>query len=248
MEMKLKLFVGSIVFLLVASACGFNVNLSSNAITGSGKRATETRAVSGFDEVVLAGSGELYIEQGQDEALTVETDDNVMKYVKTDVQGSSLVLGFKDNVNVSLNQPIVFRLTVRDLTSVTLAGSGKVAAKALDTDKLTINLPGSGDMTFDKVDTIKLHATIAGSGKIEIASGSADSEEINMLGSGTFDARSFQVKDASATIAGSGNIDVRASGKLAASILGSGNIRYYGEPQSIDMNTAGSGTIKKMGN
>ncbi len=245
--MRLKILIGSIVFLLVASACGFNVNLSNNSITGSGKRVTETRAVSGFDEVVLAGSGELYIEQGENEALTVETDDNVMKYVKADVQGDSLVLGFEDNVSVSLPQPIIFRLTVRDLTSVTLAGSGKVAAKALETDKLTINLPGSGDMTFDKVDTTTLHVTIAGSGNIEIADGTADSEEINMLGSGDFDARSFQVKDASATIAGSGNISVRASGELTAKVLGSGNIRYYGEPQSIDMDTAGSGNIQKMG-
>jgi hypothetical protein len=247
MEMKLKLFIGSLVFFLVASACGFNVNLSSDSITGSGKRITETREVSGFDEVVLAGSGELYIEQGPKEALSVEVDDNVMKYVKTEVKGNSLVLGFKDNVSVSLGQPIIFRLTVRDITSVTLAGSGKVAAKALETDKLTINLPGSGEMAFDKVDTTTLHVTIAGSGNIKVAGGTADSEEINMLGSGDFDARSFQVKDASATIAGSGNIDVRASGKLTAKVLGSGNIRYYGSPATIDMDTAGSGNIQKMG-
>jgi hypothetical protein len=246
MDMKLNLLIGSIVFLLVASACGVNVHLGDNAINGSGKRVTETREVSGFDEVVLAGSGELYIEQGDEETLTVETDDNVMDYVKTEVEGDTLVLGFKDNFRVSVRQPVVFHLTVRDLESVTLAGSGKVMAEPLETDKLTVNLPGSGEMTFDKVETTRLHVTIAGSGNITIDNGSATSEEINMLGSGDFDGKNFQVEDASAIIAGSGNIDVRTSSKLTAKILGSGNIRYYGDPETIEIDTAGSGNIQKM--
>lgn len=245
--MKLKILVGSIVFFMVAAACGVNVNLDNNALTGSGKRVTETREVSGFDEVVLAGSGELYIEQGDEETLTVEADDNIIDYVKSEVNGDTLELGFKDNVSISLSKPVVFRLTVRDITSVTLAGSGKVESGALETDKLTVNLPGSGEMTFDQVDTTRLHVTIAGSGDVTILDGAADSEEINMLGSGNFEAGAFQVKEASATIAGSGNITVRASDTLTAKILGSGNIRYYGDPAAINMDTAGSGNIEKIG-
>ena len=89
--------------------------------------------------------------------------------------------------------------------------------------------------------------TIAGSGNVEVKDGSANSEEINMVGSGDFNGKDFQVEDASSIIAGSGNIDVRASDKLTAKILGSGNIRYYGDPETIEVDTAGSGNIQKMG-
>jgi hypothetical protein len=248
MEMKLKILIASFVILLASTACGVSFHLGDNAINGSGNRVTETREVSGFDEVLLAGSGELYLEQGAEESLTVTADDNIMQYLKTDVEGDTLVLGFKDNVNVSLRTPVVFKLTVRDLTSVTLAGSGKVVAQPLDTTKLTINLPGSGEMRFEKVETGSLHATIAGSGTIEVESGSAESEEINMVGSGDFKGKDFKVTDASTIIAGSGNIDVNCNGELNAKILGSGNVRYYGDPTSVKLDTAGSGEIQKMGN
>lgn len=246
--MKLKILIASLVFLLAASACGVSFHLGDNAVNGSGKQVTETRDVSGFDKVVLAGSGELYLEQGETDSLTVTTDDNIMQYIKADVEGDTLVLGFKDHVNVSLRTPVKFQLTVRDLTSITLAGSGKVVARPLSTSKLTINLPGSGDLRFEKVETGRLHATIAGSGTIEVQSGSAESEEVNMIGSGDYKGKDFKVTDASAVIAGSGNIDVNCSGDLNAKILGSGNIRYYGQPSSVKLDTAGSGKIEKMGN
>jgi hypothetical protein len=245
--MKLKILLGSLVFLLVASACGINVDLNTRNIRGSGDAATETRSVSGFDEVVLAGSAELYIEQGSDERLTVTADDNLLDVIRTEVEGNTLVLGFKNNVSAAPRTPIVFKLTVRDLSVLTLAGSGKIVTESLDTPKLTLNLPGSGSMDFERVETGSLHVILAGSGAITIQAGTSDSAEVNMLGSGTFDGANFEVEDATAVIAGSGDIHVRCTRQLDGKILGSGNIRYYGDPGSVDVDTAGSGNFENMG-
>ena len=41
---------------------------------------TETRDVSDFSRVDLTGVGQVFITQGAEESLTIETDDNFMSY------------------------------------------------------------------------------------------------------------------------------------------------------------------------
>ena len=137
--MKLRILAGSIVFFLVASACGFTFHIPTDRVIGSGKLATETRQVSGFDQVVLEGSGDIYLEQGEKESLTVEADDNIIDLVKTEVNGSRLELGIKPNRNVSTRQQVVYRLTVKDVHSLTIAGSGKLYAKPFQTTNLSLS-------------------------------------------------------------------------------------------------------------
>ena len=68
--MRNRLCAASLAVLLVVSACG--------VVGGSGKVETETRQVSGFTAIDLTGTGEVTIEQGETESLTIEADDNVL--------------------------------------------------------------------------------------------------------------------------------------------------------------------------
>ena len=74
---------------LLLSACGIDV------VTGSGHLATETRSVSGFDQVELAIRGELIITQGDQESLEIEAEDNLLDYIETTTYGDTLVIGLK---------------------------------------------------------------------------------------------------------------------------------------------------------
>src|ERR1044071_4893482 len=87
-----------------------------DAIGGSGKIVTEPRTVSNFSTIKLSGSGQVDIEQTGTESLTVTTDDNLMQYIKTEVRGDTLELGFRDPMtNLRPTQDIVFKLTVKKL-------------------------------------------------------------------------------------------------------------------------------------
>ena len=85
-----KLFLIAVFFLMVvSSACSA---ILPGTINGSGDIVTESRDVSGFDKVALAGFGDVTIEVGDEESLTVSTDDNIMPYVTTEVKNNTLVL------------------------------------------------------------------------------------------------------------------------------------------------------------
>ena len=74
---------------------------------------SESRDVSGFDRVSLSGSGEVIITQSGEESLSVETDDNIMQYVKTEVRGGTLYLDI-DAQGVAVLSPtrLTFTLSV----------------------------------------------------------------------------------------------------------------------------------------
>ena len=90
---NLKVFGLLTIGLLFITACGLGT------IQGSGDVITESRDVSGFDSVSLSGIGRVIITQGDDESLTIETDDNLMKYITSEVRDGTLELGDTDNAN-----------------------------------------------------------------------------------------------------------------------------------------------------
>jgi hypothetical protein len=54
--------------------------------------------VPSFSNVSLSGSGQVILEQTANESLTVTTDDNLLPYIKTEVKGNRLEVGFTDSM------------------------------------------------------------------------------------------------------------------------------------------------------
>lgn len=204
-----------VAILLALSAC--------SVVNGSGHVATETRQVSGFTGITLAGSGEVTITQGDTESLTIEADDNLLPKLTSEVSGSMLTLDTKLGTTVRSLNPIRYRVTVKNLATLSLSGSGSVNAQNL---KLRV-----------------LETDISGSGRVNL-SGSAEELDIEISGSGRYEATELPSQKVIAEISGSGSAVVTVSGELHADISGSGNITYSGEP-TVDSSVSGSGKVIK---
>ncbi|MCH8294698.1 DUF2807 domain-containing protein [Candidatus Poribacteria bacterium] len=229
---------------LLISGC----NGIGGRIEGSGHVITETRGVSNFDRVSMGGSGELILTQGDNESLTVEAEDNIMEYVKTEVEGRTLVLGLDSGGrSISTKRSIRFTLMVKNLVGLDLAGSGRVDAGGIDTDRLDVDVSGSGTMEIDSLAAETLKVSISGSGRVELGTGEVQKQDIEMSGSGRFRADKLRSQEASIEISGSGSAVVWAQESLEVSISGSGDVEYYGRPR-ITQQVSGSGSIKSLGN
>lgn len=191
-------------------------------VVGSGRSTSESRAVSGFDEVALAGSGSLTITQTGTESLTIQADDNILPLLTSDVVGHRLTLGTKPNTSFETRTPITYRLTVKDLRGLSISGSGDATATGITTPSLTVSISGSG--------TVML-------------SGRAESQHVTISGSGEYRARDFATRTASVTVTGSGDAAVNCSETLDARVSGSGAIIYTGHP-AVTQRVTGSGTIR----
>jgi hypothetical protein len=193
----------------------------SETVRGSGTIVTEAREVEGFDEIRLEGSGDVVVEIGDRESLTIETDDNLLQLIDTEVTGSRLVIDHEGSLNPTAG--IVYRIEAIDFDGVTIAGSADVVASDVDCDTFSV--------------------TVAGSGSIELE-GSCAVIDVDIAGSGDLDAGGLSVDRATVSIAGSGDVIVDAAEELQVSIAGSGNVVYLGDP-ATDIDVQGSGEVRQ---
>ncbi len=207
---------------IALGGCGL---LRAEVVTGSGDVATETRSVDNFTAVELAASGDVSIEFGETAALTIEADDNLLPYLTSDVRGDRLVLGTRANVDLVTQNPIRYFVTLRELTSVALPGSGNINIDSMQAHNVDFLLPGSGNIA---------------------AAGLADDVEVVLQGSGNVDLGDLQAATGNVRLNGSGNVTVWVTDRLEAQLPGSGNIYYFGRP-TVDDSLTGSGNIQGLG-
>jgi hypothetical protein len=229
-----------VVFLLIG--CRFGV------IRGSGNVVTEDRDVSGFDSVALSGFGRVIITQGDEESLTVETDDNLMRYIQTEVRDGTLELGFTDDARYKIpdpSSPIIFHLSLTDLNALDLSGAGSFVIDELDADRLVVTLSGAGDLRIDSLTATDLVVTTSGAGNVELA-GAVETQTIDLSGLGNYSARDLESRTATVSISGAGNAGVWVRDTLDVTISGAGGVDYFGSPE-VTQNISGVGKVTGRG-
>lgn len=252
MDKNTKLRVGkNIIFLvliisLISILLTTIVSCNISPVRGSGNIISEDRAVSGFNEVSVSGSGDLFIEQGDEESLTIKAAENILPLITTKVSGSSLTIDFKSGTIVIDTKSIEFHLIVKDLKSISTSGSGNVNCYGLSSSNLTIRTSGSGNVVMNnlKIDSIDIDST--GSGNYILA-GETDNLEISANGSGNYNAEDLKSRKCKIKATGSGNLTVNVSDDLDVFIGGSGNVSFIGNP-NIDFSEdfGASGVIKNI--
>ena len=202
---------------LVLTGC--DDDLLGDGVRGSGNVVTESRVVSGFDEIVLLGSGDVIVSVTGTESLTIEAEDNILPLLTSEVRDGRLELG--SDSSFSTSEGITYTITAADFDGLTIRGSADVVASGIDSD------------SFD--------ATVTGSGDID-AAGTTEDLTVRISGSGDFRGVDLTATTADVDISGSGSVVVNASDELDVSIRGSGDVEYIGNP-ALTQNITGSGSI-----
>lgn len=236
---KMMLFILPIL-LLGLGAC-------QGTIAGSDQLATAARVISGVNAVRLMTSGDLTIEQGTQESLTIQADKNIIALLTSNVSAGTLELSVQSLSGFTTVLPIKYTLVVKELQSITLMGSGDINAAEFTGDKVSVTSMGSGDIKIGQLSSKILSVTIDGSGDVDVTAGTADDAAIRIAGSGNFNAGNLKLGKATLDVLGSGDSEVWATNTLTVNILGSGNVRYFGQP-TLQQSILGSGDVNSLGN
>jgi hypothetical protein len=227
-------------------ACAMLPAVSINVIHGSGKVTSENRDVKDFQGVSLKGSGDLIITQGDNEALKIEAEDNILPLIESDVRGGTLNLDFKPNIgSVSPTKPIKYYLSVKNLNAIDLSGSGNVQAETLKSGTLSLTCSGSGNISINTLTADTLNYNMSGSGTTSLG-GIVGQQSVEIGGSGNYQAAGLNSQQATAILTGSADITIWAKDSLNITLSGSGNVNYYGKP-AVSQSITGSGKITSLG-
>ena len=189
-------------------------------IEGSGRLATENRSIGNFRGIELNGIGDVQVRLGARPSLQITADDNLLPYFTTRVEGDTLVLDSRGSFRTRNSPRIV--VTVPDLNSVAIRGSGDVRLVGVDNAALSLVIHGSGDI---------------------VAQGRTRDLTVRILGSGETDVRALRSAAADVRVQGSGDIHVATNGALDAKVSGSGTIYYAGNPRPLNIRRSGTGEI-----
>lgn len=235
----LTLFLACLVML---TACRFNRN---KRIKGNGNVVTETRDVSGAERIRLKGIMDVEITQGENTAVRVIADENILPYIVTKNNGDVLEINMKPHINLIGSSPITVQITTRRLNELMLTGSGNILGKNKFTgsDKMRFSVSGIGDIKMD-LNAPEVNADVSGSGSITL-SGETRDARIKISGIGNCYAEDLKSENAVVKIAGSGDVKIFADRNLDVSIAGLGSVFYRGEP-IIKQKISGSGEIKRL--
>jgi hypothetical protein len=213
-------FVAIAVVSLAVTGCN---GLELTVLKGSGNVQSESRSVSGFNQVSLSLIGSLTIEQGGEESLVIEAEDNFLPKIKTEVSGGRLNITTTNTAGFLPNKSIKYMLKVKSLDLIELSGAADIVASNLSTDNLQVTVSGAGSVTIN---------------------GKVARQQINLSGAGNYEASGLESKEARVTISGVGSATLKVSDKLDVTISGAGSVNYIGDP-AITQSISGVGSLNK---
>jgi len=216
-------------------------------IKGNGNFITTSRTINDYDAITLTGWFDVEIVDGNEGDITLEGEENLLEYIKTEVKDGKLHIKSKNGVSLKpsfWNNGIKITVPVESINAVTLTGSGNITGdKIIKTTNFRTTMTGSGNITL-AIEATSTEANMTGSGNINL-SGFSSSFNANIYGSGDIEAYKLEANNVNAVVTGSADIKVTAKETLKARVSGSGDINYQGNPKKVDTKSSGSGTISK---
>jgi hypothetical protein len=121
--------------------------------------------------------------------------------------------------------PVEYTIDIKDLKSITMAGTGNAEVNNIVSKQLTISVTGTGSLT---------------------AYGTADYLQLSITGTGGFEGKYLQTGKTQVNHAGFGKALVNARESLDATIIGTGSVEYLGKPK-VQQSILGSGKVVPVG-
>lgn len=214
----------------------------------SGPERTESRDVSGFEEVSFSGYGSMEIKQGSRYQLKVTGPSDVLERVDTEVRGDTLYIEWDSPrlTFLGITEPdLEIELTVPDLRRLEVSGAGDVSVGGLETETLELDLSGATELLVTDLDAEELVVEMSGAGSAEL-DGVVTNQEATISGAGSYDGRDLESESATIEMSGAGSAVVWAEDTLDIEVSGAGSVEYYGSP-SVTQDISGVGSVNGRG-
>lgn len=203
--------------------------LSANAqecIIGSGVL-VEKNIVTTSDFVNISNDNiaKLVITQNDSNSVRVKVDDNILQYVSLEVEDDTLAIDLAQTGDSSCFTDVTLEVYVSqdDYQQLINTSSGSISsANNIQLDALEVQSTGSGDIRLK---------------------GKVDNQALVLEGSGSIYNFGVTSQEVTARNMGSGDIEVTVTDTLTASLEGSGNIAYKGNPPNRFTDENGSGSL-----
>jgi hypothetical protein len=227
-----------VILTVVLSSCWF----LGPSVKGNGHVTEEVRKVGEFDQIEVSRGMNVYITQGSPAKVVVVADDNLHEYIETEVHGGVLKVYVDANIRWATEKKVM--VTVGKLSAVeTSSGSNVWSQSQIMSDNLELKSNAGANLTLD-VNAKYLTAECSSGANINL-SGLAKDGKLETSSGANLKAQELKVEHCKMSASSGGNTFSTVTGALEANASSGGNVYYYGEPSSTDINTSSGGGIHR---
>lgn len=224
--------------------CLVSLMLSScHYTTGSGNIITEKRNTGSFTGISASGGFDVEIRIGAVTSVSIEADDNIMKYVETKISEGVLEIGLK-GLHSTSNIHLKAFITVPELNIVDASGGAEITAKDILKSNSKISFDGSGGgQIHAAVDAPEIDAEAGGGASITL-NGRTKNYTASVSSGSNLDSKDLLSEHTKAEASSGASLSVHASKKLVADASSGAHIDYYGGA-AVEKSTSSGGSVDK---
>lgn len=236
-------FIVATVLSLTLFSCNFDMNLNTG-VKGHGDVITQDRTINTSFTAIKATEGlDVYLTQSDNERISVEADENLHDIIITEVENGVLRIHTKENIGRAKSKKV--HVSFKDISSITsTSGSDVYSTNTIHVERLDLKSTSGSDMKLTVNTSVLNCKSTSGSdlrlsGKtiklIAEATSGSDIKAADLM------AESSEVKATSGA-----DITVNTSKALTAKATSGGDIKYYGNPETVDKSDSSSGSVKQQ--
>ncbi len=239
--MKTLSFISMIGAAILVSACNFNISTGEK---GNGNVVTEERTVSAdFTEVRGSAGMEVYLEQGSENKIVVEADENLLKYIETEIDGGKLHIKTSENIGRATAKKI--HVTYKELNSIEASSGAEVVGNSVIKSQ-NLSLKSSSGAELNVAIFAQDVIARSSSGSNLKVSGKATSLKADASSGSELNAKELMVINCNAEASSGAQVTINVQDRLETNASSGGEINYYGSPVSVNANNSRSGNVNKM--
>jgi hypothetical protein len=211
-------------------------------VYGNNKVVTKERNAEHFTGIRVSTGIDVYLKQGDNEAISVEADENLHEYILTEVRDG--VLNVYTEVNIREAERKRVYVTMKEVNSIRTSSAGDVFGETpVKSDRLELSASSAGDIKME-VHAKDIEIDISSSGDITLK-GDADLLEADLSSAGDLNAFDLKVREADISVSSAGDADINVSDRITARASSAGDVNYMGDPKYVDAHSSSAGGIHR---
>jgi citrate lyase gamma subunit len=203
---------------------------------------TRERKTDSFTGLKVSSGIDVYLKQGNNEAVSVEADENLHEYILTEVRNGVLNVYSEYNIRDAERKRVY--VTMKEVNSVKTTSAGDVYGQSpINGDKLELSASSAGDIKL-AVNTKNIDIDISSSGDITLT-GETDKLRADLSSAGDLNAYDLKSREADISVSSAGDADVNVSERITARASSAGDVNYKGDPKYVDAHSSSAGGIHR---
>ena len=216
-----------------------------NKIKPSKKITTEERTIGTYEKLSVYDAFDVSVTYGSATSkITVEANDNLMKYIITELDGDYLVIKLDSKISVKSSATLKINITVPKLTEIKASGASSVEfLSELSTSNLNLNLSGASALKGD-VNLTSCNFNLSGASQIDVA-GSINTAIIELSGASSIGNYNCSIDNLSIDLSGASSGSLTLNEIINIDASGASSLNYKGNCTINTIELTGASSINK---